>query len=198
MHCCGRAVALDFRLARPAPGSIRRGKVAACTARRWRSGSVTRDFRSAQPEFRDQSRPKGGRGLQRLRGPKAVAVGDRQPRAPERELAVQCAPRGPRAGAVEIDGMMRVGNNVQTRLVALHRLDAPWRPCDGEQRKGRSLLRQGNVCEEAGTCLAFLWLHQFSGSIAKRFPRAIVSRVRGRIEGSFRGSSPKAERIPVR
>ena len=31
--------------------------------------------------------------------------------------------------------------------MALHHLDAPWRPCDVEQREGR-ILRQGNECEE--------------------------------------------------
>jgi len=35
------------------------------------------------------------------------------------------------------------GTNVQKRLVALHHLDAPWRPSDLEQREGR-ILRQGN------------------------------------------------------
>ena len=39
---------------------------------------------------------------------------------------------------------MGVGMNVQERLVALHHLDAPWRPCDVEQREGR-ILRQGNL-----------------------------------------------------
>ena len=38
---------------------------------------------------------------------------------------------------------MGEGTNVQTRLVALHHLDAPWRPADIEQREGR-ILRQGN------------------------------------------------------
>jgi hypothetical protein len=38
---------------------------------------------------------------------------------------------------------MGVGTNVQARLVALHHLDAPWRPADIEQRDGRGL-RQGN------------------------------------------------------
>lgn len=36
------------------------------------------------------------------------------------------------------------GTNVQDRLVALHHLDAPWRPRDVEQRNGR-ILRQGNL-----------------------------------------------------
>ena len=38
---------------------------------------------------------------------------------------------------------MGAGTNVQDRLVALHHLDAPWRPSDLEQREGR-IIRQGN------------------------------------------------------
>jgi N12 class adenine-specific DNA methylase len=38
---------------------------------------------------------------------------------------------------------MGAGTNVQKRLIALHHLDAPWRPRDIEQREGR-ILRQGN------------------------------------------------------
>jgi len=38
---------------------------------------------------------------------------------------------------------MGAGTNVQNRLVALHHLDAPWRPSDLEQRDGRGI-RQGN------------------------------------------------------
>ena len=42
---------------------------------------------------------------------------------------------------------MGVGTNIQTRLAALHHLDAPWRPADVEQREGR-IIRQGNLNEE--------------------------------------------------
>jgi hypothetical protein len=38
---------------------------------------------------------------------------------------------------------MGTGTNVQQRLVALHHLDAPWKPAEVEQREGR-ILRQGN------------------------------------------------------
>ncbi|HGS4632324.1 TPA: PLxRFG domain-containing protein [Vibrio cholerae] len=38
---------------------------------------------------------------------------------------------------------MGAGTNVQNRLVALHHMDAPWRPSDMEQREGR-IVRQGN------------------------------------------------------
>ena len=38
---------------------------------------------------------------------------------------------------------MGAGTNIQRKLIALHHLDAPWRPRDIEQRDGR-ILRQGN------------------------------------------------------
>ena len=42
---------------------------------------------------------------------------------------------------------MGAGTNVQDRLIALHDLDAPWRPGDLEQRAGR-IVRQGNKNKE--------------------------------------------------
>lgn len=53
-----------------------------------------------------------------------------------------------RAGRVRVligsTPKMGAGTNVQDRLVALHHLDAPWKPAEVEQRNGR-ILRQGNV-----------------------------------------------------
>ena len=40
-------------------------------------------------------------------------------------------------------GKMGVGTNVQKRLIAMHHIDAPWKPAEVEQRDGR-ILRQGN------------------------------------------------------
>ena len=58
-----------------------------------------------------------------------------------------------RAGRVRVllgsTEKMGAGTNVQDRLVALHNLDAPWRPRDIEQRHGR-ILRQGNVLYDTG------------------------------------------------
>jgi hypothetical protein len=55
--------------------------------------------------------------------------------------------RDVRAGKVRVlfgsTQKMGSGTNVQERLIALHHLDAPWRPADVEQREGR-ILRQGN------------------------------------------------------
>ena len=59
--------------------------------------------------------------------------------------------RDVRAGKVRIllgsTQKMGTGANVQERLIALHHLDAPWRPADVEQREGR-ILRQGNTNPE--------------------------------------------------
>jgi N12 class adenine-specific DNA methylase len=56
---------------------------------------------------------------------------------------------------------MGTGMNVQRRLIALHHLDAPWRPGDVEQRDGR-ILRQGNLWPE---CYIFHYVteHSFDG-----------------------------------
>jgi hypothetical protein len=55
--------------------------------------------------------------------------------------------RDVRAGKVRVlfgsTQKMGSGTNVQERFIALHHLDAPWRPADVEQREGR-ILRQGN------------------------------------------------------
>lgn len=59
---------------------------------------------------------------------------------------------------------MGEGMNVQDRLIALHHLDAPWRPSDIAQREGR-ILRQGNRHPEVqvyryvteGSFDAYMW-----------------------------------------
>src|SRR5438270_11429813 len=59
---------------------------------------------------------------------------------------------------------MGMGTNVQKRLVALHHLDAPWKPAEVEQREGR-ILRQGNENAEVavyryvteGSFDAYMW-----------------------------------------
>src|SRR4029453_5414369 len=73
-----------------------------------------------------------------------------------------------RAGAIRVllgsTQKMGTGTNVQKRLVALHHLDAPWKPAEVEQRDGR-ILRQGNMNEEVaiyryvteGSFDAYMW-----------------------------------------
>jgi N12 class adenine-specific DNA methylase len=73
-----------------------------------------------------------------------------------------------RAGSVRVllgsTAKLGTGTNVQKRLVALHHLDAPWKPAEVEQRDGR-ILRQGNENEEVsiyryvteGSFDAYMW-----------------------------------------
>ncbi|MDR1187148.1 MAG: hypothetical protein LBK95_06805, partial [Bifidobacteriaceae bacterium] len=61
---------------------------------------------------------------------------------------------------------MGTGANIQTRAVALHHMDCPWRPADLEQREGR-VLRQGNQNQQVEICSyvtektydAVIWQH---------------------------------------
>jgi hypothetical protein len=73
-----------------------------------------------------------------------------------------------RAGTVRVllgsTQKMGTGTNVQKRLIALHHLDAPWKPAEVEQRDGR-ILRQGNMNQDVsiyryvtqGSFDAYLW-----------------------------------------
>jgi N12 class adenine-specific DNA methylase len=60
---------------------------------------------------------------------------------------------GARSGHVSVligsTAKMGVGTNVQSRLLAMHHVDVPWRPSDVEQRDGRGI-RQGNQNAEVG------------------------------------------------
>jgi N12 class adenine-specific DNA methylase len=73
-----------------------------------------------------------------------------------------------RSGSIRVllgsTAKMGTGTNVQKRLVALHHLDAPWKPAEVEQREGR-ILRQGNENPEVaiyryvteGSFDAYMW-----------------------------------------
>jgi N12 class adenine-specific DNA methylase len=54
---------------------------------------------------------------------------------------------------------MGVAMNAQERLIALHHIDAPWRPRDVEQREGR-ILRQGNIFDAV-----FIFLYVTKGTM---------------------------------
>ncbi len=154
----GRKAALDFRLVAALATFDQSGKVAACVREVMGVWQRTAEFRGTQLVFCDLSSPKGG---------KAFSVyDDLQERLidagiPEKEIAFihdaetdaqkSTLFKAVRDGKIRVllgsTAKMGIGTNVQTRLVALHHLDAPWRPCDVEQREGR-ILRQGNACDE--------------------------------------------------
>lgn len=154
----GRKAALDFRLVVPTARFDVNGKVAACAREVYAIWQRTAEIRGAQLVFCDLSSPKGGKSFSvyddlRMR---LIDAG-----IPEHEIAFihdagtdaekaalfRSVREGKKRVLVGSTQMMGIGTNVQDRLVAEHDLDAPWRPCDVEQREGR-ILRQGNMNEE--------------------------------------------------
>lgn len=149
----GRKLALDQRLLNPAlpddPGS----KANACADKVYEIWAQTREQRSTQLIFSDLAAPGTGawnvyddiRDKLIARGvPKEeiAYIHDANTDAKKAALFARV-----RAGKVRVllgsTQKMGAGTNVQTKLIALHHLDVPWRPSDIEQREGR-ILRQGN------------------------------------------------------
>src|ERR1022692_3382751 len=62
-----------------------------------------------------------------------------------------------------------VGTNVQDRAIALHHLDAPWRPADVDQREGR-IIRQGNLNAEVQV-IRYLAARSFDGYLWQTLER---------------------------
>jgi len=160
----GRRAALDLRLVglpQQTPGKI--GAAAACIAAIWRAhrddeylapdGTPYPARGSLQLVFCDLGAP--GRGWNAYDELRDQLVARGLPRESVRfvheakndtELARLFA--ACRSGHVAVlvgsTEKMGVGTNVQDRVVALHHLDAPWRPADVDQREGR-IIRQGNL-----------------------------------------------------
>lgn len=154
----GRVIALDQRLYDPSlpddPGS----KVNTCILNLYDIWVKTRPERLTQLVFCDISTPKynGSFNLYDDIKAKLMKMG-----VPEGEIAyIHDAKTGEqksrlfarmRAGSVRIligsTAKLGAGTNVQTKLVALHHIDVPWRPRDLSQREGR-ILRQGNMNAE--------------------------------------------------
>ena len=149
----GRKAALDLRLMKPGLPDDPQSKVNLAVENIHRIWEATRDGRLTQLVFCDLSTPQDkGFSVYRDMADKLKHLG-----VPENEIAfIQdydadnaklALFRSVREGKVRVlfgsTQKMGSGTNVQERLVALHHLDAPWRPADVEQREGR-ILRQGN------------------------------------------------------
>ena len=149
----GRKAALDLRLMKPGLPDDPQSKVNLAVENIHRIWEATKDDRLTQLVFCDLSTPQD-RGfsvyrdmadkLKRLGIPEGEIAFIQDYDADNAKLALF---RSVRAGKVRVlfgsTQKMGSGTNVQERLVALHHLDAPWRPADVEQREGR-ILRQGN------------------------------------------------------
>jgi hypothetical protein len=149
----GRKAALDMRLVDPFAEIHGDTKVNLAVQNIYRTWDEGRDKRSTQLVFCDLSTPNPDKFnvYDEIRD-KLVAKG-----VPPKEIAYihdadtdlqkKTLFDSVNAGRIRIllgsTEKMGAGTNVQKRLVALHHLDAPWRPRDIEQREGR-ILRQGN------------------------------------------------------
>jgi len=148
----GRKAALDLRLIDPTLPDLPDSKVNRAVAEVERIWRDTAEQRSVQLVFCDLSIPGPGFSVYTDMRDKLVARG-----VPPDEIAFiqnfdsdaakAALFRDVRNGRVRIlfgsTAKMGSGTNVQRHLIALHHLDAPWRPADVEQREGR-ILRQGN------------------------------------------------------
>ena len=154
----GRKAALDLRLHDPRLPDHPDSKVNKALAQIERIWRETASEKSAQLVFCDLSIPTAGKSFSvyedmrdklLARGVPASDIAFVQ--SHESDAAKLQLFRDVRAGKVRIllgsTQKMGTGANVQERLIALHHLDAPWRPADVEQREGR-ILRQGNLNPE--------------------------------------------------
>jgi len=169
----GRKLALDQRLIDPElpddPGS----KVNQCVANVLSVYNSTKDKRSTQMIFCDQSTPSKDFNVyddikQKLVAagvkPEEIAFIQNTKNEKEKDALFEKVRKGEVRVLLGSTLMMGTGTNVQDKLIALHDLDVPWRPSDLEQRAGR-IIRQGNENKHVqvfryvteGTFDAYLW-----------------------------------------
>lgn len=151
----GRKLGLDQRVVNPLLPDESGTKVNRCVDNVFKIWEDTKADRLTQILFCDLSTPGKGFSVYDDIKKKLVARG-----VPENEIAFihnadtdakkKALFAKVRSGQVRVlmgsTAKMGAGTNVQDRLIALHDLDAPWRPGDLEQRKGR-IERQGNMNE---------------------------------------------------
>jgi len=170
----GRKAALDMRLIDPHAEPETETKIDRAVSRIVAIWRATQGERSTQLVFSDLSTPDAQR-FNVYHDVRSKLVNAGVPAAEiafihdaETDTAKKVLFDGVNAGRVRIllgsTEKMGAGTNVQRRLVALHHLDAPWRPRDIEQREGR-ILRQGNANKEVqifryvteGSFDAYMW-----------------------------------------
>ena len=150
----GKLLGLDQRLINPDLPDEPQTKVNMCVENVFGIWNKTQEQKSTQLIFCDTSTPSGHNSFNLYDDikNKLVAKG-----VPENEIEFIHSAKTEdakeklfakvRAGDVRIligsTKKMGAGTNVQTKLIASHDLDAPYRPSDMEQRRGR-MVRQGN------------------------------------------------------
>ena len=150
----GKKLALDQRLINELLPDDPNSKVNACIKNIYDIWEKSTENKSTQLVFCDMSTPKGDGSFNIYDDIKKKLM---ERGIPEKEIAFIHDANNEkqkdemfakvRSGDIRIligsTQKMGAGTNVQTKLIALHDLDVPWRPADLEQRAGR-IVRQGN------------------------------------------------------
>ena len=150
----GKKLALDQRLLNELLPDVPDSKVNTCVKNVYEIWEKSTPNKSAQLIFCDMSTPKGDGSFNLYDDIKQKLINKG---IPEKEIAFIHDANNEkqkdemfskvRSGEIRVllgsTQKMGAGTNVQTKLIALHDLDVPWRPADLEQRAGR-IVRQGN------------------------------------------------------
>ena len=150
----GRKLALDQRLMNDMLPDSETSKVSACADNVFGIWQRTAESRSTQMVFCDLSTPHNDGKFnvyddlrkklieKGIPAEEIAYIHTAETEAKKKELFGKV-----RSGQIRVllgsTQKMGAGTNVQTKLVALHHLDCPWRPSDLQQREGR-IIRQGN------------------------------------------------------
>ena len=150
----GRKLALDQRMLNPLLPDSETSKASACAENVFRIWEETTPQRSTQMIFCDLSTPRGDGSFnvyddirdklidRGIPAEEIAYIHTANTEAQKKELFGKV-----RSGQVRVligsTQKRGAGTNVQTKLIALHHLDCPWRPSDLQQREGR-IVRQGN------------------------------------------------------
>ena len=169
----GRKLALDQRLINPELPDDPSSKVNQCVQNVLEVYNSTKENKSTQMIFCDQSTPSKFFNVYDDIREKLINAGVKSDeiafiQSTKNEKEKDALFEKVRKGEIRIllgsTVMMGTGTNVQDKLIALHDLDVPWRPSDLEQRAGR-IIRQGNENKNVkifryvteGTFDAYLW-----------------------------------------
>jgi len=170
----GRKSALDMRLIDPLAIDDPSGKVNLFIDKAFEIWDMTKDKKLVQAAFIDISTPiKGKFNVYHDVKKKLISRGVPEqeiafihdfPQREEKEILFEKVRNGDVRILLGSTKKMGTGTNIQTKLVAEHHLDAPWRPDEVEQRDGR-ILRQGNQNKEVhiyryvtkGSFDAYMW-----------------------------------------
>lgn len=152
-----KLMALDMRLLDESYTSKDSSKVQKCCENVYEIYERTRDKLSTQMIFCDSGTPKKDKfnvydeiknQLMEMGIPSEdIAFIHDAKNAKQRELMFEKMRNGQLRILLGSTGKVGTGTNVQTKLIAAHHLDCPWRPSDLTQRDGR-IVRQGNENKE--------------------------------------------------